>query len=949
MGIKNKYIDKNKIELISIICIISLITTLFVYQWCINLNFNNNETILFCIFSFIFTIDILAVIDLIPKKIYKILSQNKIPLISVILSATIILLTYIVYGVEPFGNNTVIKVDMFSQYAPLHMQLYDKITNFDFSFYNWNTGGGTPFFGDFFNYLASPYTVLMFLFPKEEVSLAFSLIVLAKLVSAAFTFTYYLKQSLKLNKPIYALFGVVYSLSGYITSYYWNIMWLDAVIVLPLMILGIERIIDKQDGRLYVFSLIYGIYANYYMGFMLCVTSVIYFIFYLIKTTPFHDLPQKLKSNETHKTFKLYSLLSALSGGVLAAILIPLFLLLKNSDATAGDFVDFTHFNFNPFQFFAGHLSLTEPTIILSYAGNSPLPNVFITIPLLILVGLFFVNKKINIKDKVLFFFFFVFFYISFAYEPLDYVWHAFHFTNDIPYRNAYIYTFFLVVVAAISLKNIKYITLRRFVFCVSVITTLSIISFLAEDKFKLYALIVTLIVVLFSVITYMIYRSSKLNKYAVYLMYLTIICDLIITSVVYFNFSIKTDDYIGDYDSITNAVKYIEENDGDNTDYRVEFTNSIYGTEGNIYNLKSVSGFSSMANAEYSNFWYKLGMKGNGANKQTHTTSTPVLDLLTSTKYIIVDDTGEDKISDYFYEKYYSSDNITVYRNKYYIPIGIVDNQNSFTTDEIINEKNPFIAQNKLIENHLSVRDLFVNTEIANIKSENIRVERSGCVYNISKLNDSETQNNYVDFLIDIQKDGPLYIDLGGDFGSNNTTWDNFMPKVTIVDAKGVVFFERRILLNQIYYIDDFKAGDKITIHFDFCNYDESLSFSEGKIIVRGVASLDINKFEQCYKSLLARSVEISTDKNSLIIYTNNTTGQIHTNIPYDKGWKVVDKSDATVINNNGFLTINIPSKNTQVELSYTPFGLYEGLTLSVISIIILLKFLKKENYNIK
>ena len=88
------------------------------------------------------------------------------------------------------------------------------------------------------------------------------------------TFTFYLKKSLNRHSPASAVFGVFYAFSAYFLAYFWNIMWLDGMIILPLLVLGIENLINKGSGKLYLFSLVYILYSSYYMGYMLSLIHI---------------------------------------------------------------------------------------------------------------------------------------------------------------------------------------------------------------------------------------------------------------------------------------------------------------------------------------------------------------------------------------------------------------------------------------------------------------------------------------------------------------------------------------------------------------------------------------------------------------------------------------------------------------------------------------------------
>src|SRR5699024_6960532 len=68
-----------------------------------------------------------------------------------------------------------------------------------------------------------------------------------------------------------------YALMGYVFIYQQNIMWLDGIVFLPLVIYGLDRILEDKKFLLYSFALFLSIYSNYYIGFMLCIFSFFYF------------------------------------------------------------------------------------------------------------------------------------------------------------------------------------------------------------------------------------------------------------------------------------------------------------------------------------------------------------------------------------------------------------------------------------------------------------------------------------------------------------------------------------------------------------------------------------------------------------------------------------------------------------------------------------------------
>lgn len=57
-------------------------------------------------------------------------------------------------------------------------------------------------------------------------------------------------------------------------------MWLDAMVLFPVILLGIEKIINKGKPTLYCVSLALMFFANYYMAYMICIFAVLYFLTY---------------------------------------------------------------------------------------------------------------------------------------------------------------------------------------------------------------------------------------------------------------------------------------------------------------------------------------------------------------------------------------------------------------------------------------------------------------------------------------------------------------------------------------------------------------------------------------------------------------------------------------------------------------------------------------------
>ena len=73
------------------------------------------------------------------------------------------------------------------------------------------------------------------------------------------------------------IFSTFYALCGWAVGYYFNTIWLDTFAIFPLVVSGINKVVKKNEFRLYIISLASAIIANYYIGLMVCFFTVFYF------------------------------------------------------------------------------------------------------------------------------------------------------------------------------------------------------------------------------------------------------------------------------------------------------------------------------------------------------------------------------------------------------------------------------------------------------------------------------------------------------------------------------------------------------------------------------------------------------------------------------------------------------------------------------------------------
>lgn len=183
----------------------------------------------------------------------------------------LLLIGYAVYGLYPFGNRSVVWCDMEQQAVPLLMQLREMADRGESIAYSALNAGGMRFFGVFFFFLSNPFSLLIFV-TDLRADLLVNLMVAAKLVLASGTAAIWLRRRTPALRSAHCvLLAVMYGCSGYGLFYYQNLMWLDVMVILPVLLVSLDILIRQGDARLYFLTLCIIMTLCFYIGYMIAV------------------------------------------------------------------------------------------------------------------------------------------------------------------------------------------------------------------------------------------------------------------------------------------------------------------------------------------------------------------------------------------------------------------------------------------------------------------------------------------------------------------------------------------------------------------------------------------------------------------------------------------------------------------------------------------------------
>lgn len=225
-------------------------------------------------------------------------------LLKTYVSITFIILTIImIMQFAPFGNLLPFPGDLASQYLPFASLYQDFFKHPSEFFYSLHNGLGSATLTLFSYYLTSPFNLLLLLFKHKYLLQGLLIIVMLKIIMSSLSMTYYLQTQKQISSRSTVFLSISYSLCGFVSLYFYNILWLDVMIWLPLVVAGLERFITNRKVALYQWALFFLLLSSYYMGWMVCLFLGLYFFYF---TGKYHHIPLKSVISKYWKSLLIF-------------------------------------------------------------------------------------------------------------------------------------------------------------------------------------------------------------------------------------------------------------------------------------------------------------------------------------------------------------------------------------------------------------------------------------------------------------------------------------------------------------------------------------------------------------------------------------------------------------------------------------------------------------------
>ena len=801
-------------------------------------------------------------------------------LISFVVPVVAMILIFIFRGIFPFGQETFLRTDMYHQYAPFFSEFQYKLHHGGSLLYSWDVGLGINFSALYAYYLASPLNWLLLLCPKGLILEFMTYMIVVKIGLAGVAMCWYLRRRFPQQTLGCSFIAILYALSGYISAYSWNLMWLDCIILFPLIMLGLERLVRGESAMLYVIALGLSILSNYYISIMTCIFMVIYFICLNV----LEGIRDARVVGLRVLRFGIYSLIA---GGLAAVTLLPEIYALQMTASSDVNFPQTATQYFTIIDMFARHMPFVE-----TEQGLDHWPNIYAGALVFLLLPLYFMNRKIGLREKIVNGLLLVFFYLSFSVNILNFIWHGFHYPNSLPCRQSFIYIFLILVLcyeawldrAASSARevNASFGMAIAFLLVAQKVVTDDAIHF---SVFYLSGLFVLLYYgFLYTERT----RTKRTHRWTAIAMLVVVSVEATLNMAVTSVTTTSRTAYVSDNQDVEKLVQAVRaEDDGF---YRFEKITRKTKDDGAWMNFPSVSLFSSTAYAHCSDFFKRMGMESS-TNAYSITGSTPLMNMLMSVKYDIYSEEpqapGEMGLS------YIASSGMTsIYQTEFALPLGYMLPASVLDVWDT-HAGTPALAQNSLCE----------ALDCAPVMDSVL-----GEFYDADYSFTADQAGEYYAYV-----NNAAVKQVSANYGYTEKNFNNV---------------DRGYLL-ELGYLE---AGDTVTLH----------SKTDGQSVSADVYRFDYNALRALQDVLQDESLELTSWKDTKLSGTITTEkgGVMMTSIPYDPGWKIfVDgvETDITEVKDT-FLGVALTPGTHTIELRFMPQGLALGALITVLSLVMLL-----------
>ena len=846
--------------------------------------------------------------------------------LSFLFPALILLVSYFIFGVWPFGQESVLSLDLNGQYVYYYDHMYDVLYGDESVFYSWSRNLSGEWMGIIGYYLGSPFNFIVWLFPRNAILEGLLTMMCVKVGAIGLAMSVYLSRGKGFKKLTTVIFSIVYALCAYTIVQTMNPMWLDGVMALPLICLGLEKFIDTGRFRLLVAAWVYAFVTCFYIGFMLAIFSVIYYILYMVVT--------KSESAREHFFRKSFQVL----GLGVTAVMISAFMIIPVYESLS----------YGKFEFSVPDYSLVEnfPLIELldkllpnSYdtVRMTGLPFIYCGIITVLLLPAYFLCKDIRRSERIGYAAVMMLLVFCMYIKPVDMMWHGGQLPNWLPYRYSFILSFLMTVCAASVFERIKEISggvlgLTCFGWLAVMVYQENMDNFVSDlnngrDTLDNFSTILPAMIILFTMTVLLIQLKDNFNfdfrrnRTRIFSMVLI----AVVAGEAMYNTvgQISTQDTDITYSNHDTYVDYIpklrekvdEIKAEDDGFYRIEKLFFRTVNDPSAVNMYGLSHSSSTLNAKPIELLKRLGFTAR-SHYTRYSGATPITSSLFGVKYEL--STAGNEVAEVR-----RGEEIYVNENEYAMPVCYLSEPD--ITELSLTQYDPFTAQTEMLNTIIGENyQYYTMIHDVDLNIKNVTQGKTTDQHHMFKVvTQGSTASLTYDFTV--PQSGKLYMHLP-------STYERRVDVTVNGEAKGR-YFEGDD--NNMKMLGEFQSGEKVTVVLTLTKNDLYFRQAEFAVVNEDAVKYALNQLKEQNKDTVCTKsgsttvrTEVNCDKDQVLLTT----------IPEEKGWKIyVDGKETEYLEAvEALIAVPLTAGRHTVEMKFTTAGYPAAVLITAAGIII-------------
>jgi len=807
--------------------------------------------------------------------------------------------------------------------------------------------------------LGDPLSLFSIIVPAKYTEYLYEFLIILRLYIAGLGFNFYCKK-MNQNFKFTILGSFMYIFCGFaIFSSVRHPFFLTPMVYFPLVLIGCEKILQKENPLLFIISVALCVLSNFYFAYMIILFTIIYVVIRFVYTPHKNFLKEMFALIGKFLGFGVVSLL------ISAVLFLPIFIVfLSNTRADVSNAIpllyDISYYE-SLFSSFMGYNQVGHWNV----SGYGPIS--------LIAVFYIFIKKGSYKPLKTAF----IALLIIQTFPIFGYILNGFTYVNN---RYIWVNAFALSFIAVYTMKDIINSTREEKIklFAISCIYT---IVFFIMRKGENEA-ILSQYILLFAVLVIIIAGNVIFSKNVLRKSYIafSIICAISITINGIYCYSPIYNDYLSEFENIKGGLKTIRKSPSYAFDDEIQYTDSSFqryeassiearnSNNSLLNNTAGLSYYFSFNNDKVSSFIYEMEVPAITQYFYKNLNNRTSLTTLASTKYSI---TKNKKFVPYNYKYVGKNNGYYLYENQSCLPLGYTYSK-YITRDKYQElssiEKQEAIMQNVLLESEI---DGFKNGRY-NLTSEEIPYEIT-CDENIIQTEDGfyvKKNNAVMKFEFNGIKNSETYICISNLNGQHldeyelsqslPSKYENISKLTRVLNKYNDIYkntkTELRInvkssdtspLLQFRTPEDPFYGG----IH----NFTANLGYSEDAIngcsftfATKGFYSWDdIKVICQPMENQISYTRKLSQDVlENIKLEDNKVSGTISLeqdkilclSIPYSNGWTCyVNGKETEILRANTWaMALPLTAGTYDIRLEYATPGLKTGAILTTLGIIL-------------